>query len=399
MEIIVNSFVREYLGEFNVQGRMGHCYYGDGASLIVPESGAMEEYCSINRGNVLCQMGSLSYSNAPLKRADIKMGRYCSIAVGLDFIAGKHPLHLISTSSCTYDPYFYIFRDSFLKHCGEEYSFCSDWSLAGKLVPPPPPTILENDVYVCQGAILKPGITLHTGSVVAQNAIVTKDVPPYAIVGGAPARVLKYRFSEDTIKRLLRLKWWEYHFSDFRDISLFLDINEFLDKLESKILRGEIKPFSPKKMEFSELIQRSRQNRAYRVDCHETLRVSRNDLVDSVNVESQIFGAKERVKNQLSYKLGQILIKDSKSLSGILKMPFSLIKANLKHKRKVRENMGVKLPSLESYADFLEAKKCKNHLSYKLGSALIKAHKSWYKGGYVWFVLWIFKNRLKISKF
>ncbi|RAZ24312.1 hypothetical protein [Campylobacter hyointestinalis] len=54
---------------------------------------------------------------------------------------------------------------------------------------------------------IKARITLHTGCVVAQNAIVTKDIQPYAIVGGSPARILKYRFDEATIKRLLGLKW------------------------------------------------------------------------------------------------------------------------------------------------------------------------------------------------
>ncbi|WP_176320865.1 hypothetical protein [Campylobacter hyointestinalis] len=110
-----------------------------------------------------------------------------------------------------------------------------------------------------KNALLKPGITLHTGCVVAQNAIVTKDVPPYAIVGGSPARILKYRFDEATIKRLLGLKWWEYHFADFDGIDNKKDINYYLDELEGRIQNHAIKPFNPRKMQFEDLIQRSKQ--------------------------------------------------------------------------------------------------------------------------------------------
>lgn len=110
-----------------------------------------------------------------------------------------------------------------------------------------------------KNALLKPGITLYTDCVVAQNAIVTKDIPPYAIVGGSPARILKYRFDEATINRLLWLKWWEYHFADFDGIDNKKDINYYLDELEGRIQNHAIKPFNPRKMQFKDLIQRSKQ--------------------------------------------------------------------------------------------------------------------------------------------
>nr|WP_086234123.1 CatB-related O-acetyltransferase [Campylobacter sp. P0138] len=148
-------------------------------------------------------MGSISYSNAIIPRLDINKERYCSIANGLSFIAGKHPLDTISTSSFIYNPNFYIFKDVGIKQIEKPYTHTP----RNHLIPSSPPTIFENDVYVCTNALLKLRITLYTGCVVAQNAIVTKDVPPYAIVGGSPARILKYRFNESTIKRLLELKW------------------------------------------------------------------------------------------------------------------------------------------------------------------------------------------------
>ncbi|WP_096026761.1 hypothetical protein [Campylobacter lanienae] len=168
MQIKVNKFVREYLEEFNVlmicpNGKI--CRYKDDEMINVPDSGFMEEYSTINTGNKACQMGSFSYSNAIIPRLDIKMGRYCSIAVGLNFIAGKHPLDTISTSSFIYDPNFYIFKDASIERIKKPYTHTP----RGMLVSPPGSTIFENDVYVCTNALLKPGITLHTGCVVHRD--------------------------------------------------------------------------------------------------------------------------------------------------------------------------------------------------------------------------------------
>lgn len=70
--------------------------------------------------------------------------------------------------------------------------------------------ILQNDVWVGHGATIMAGVTLHNGCVAAANAVVTKDVPPYAIVGGNPARILRYRFDEDTIAGLQKIAWWDW---------------------------------------------------------------------------------------------------------------------------------------------------------------------------------------------
>ena len=419
MDIKVNRFVIEYLNEYGICKNR----FKEGEVLKVPDEGYMEEFSAINRGNNLCQMGSASYSNAVIPRLDIKMGRYCSIAVGLGFIAGKHPLHTFTTSSCFYDPYFYIFKDSFYKFSGKPYDFCKDWSLGHKLVPPPSPTILENDVYVCTNALLKPGITLHTGCVVAQNAIVTKDVPPYAVVGGSPARILKYRFDEKTIARLLRLKWWEYHFSSFRGIDVLQDINSYLDEVEKRIENQEILPFKPRKMQFAELIERSKQkentaalqpistqNQVENKDeiiknlkeqiCKKEAEFHRADKenenlkkrVSSQDLQLQFilkYGtAKQRIQNQLSYKLGQAMIKNSKSLFGYVKMPFILNSIANQHKKeqkvyqtKISRNPILKLPSLEKYPDYQESLRYKEHLSYQLGNALIEASRRGIMGG------------------
>ncbi|WP_243708219.1 hypothetical protein [Campylobacter volucris] len=112
--------------------------------------------------------------------------------------------------------------------------------------------------------------------------------------------------------------------------------------------------------------------------------------------------AKQRIQNQLSYKLGQAMIINSKSLFGYIKMPFVLSYIKDKHKQeqkiyqeKIKKDPSLKLPPLEEYPDYKEALKEKECLTYKLGQALIKANKTWHKGGYVklWFEIVELKKR------
>ena len=70
--------------------------------------------------------------------------------------------------------------------------------------------IIQNDVWIGHGATIMAGVTLHNGCVVAANAVVTKDVPPYAIVGGNPAKILRYRFDKETIDGLQKIAWWDW---------------------------------------------------------------------------------------------------------------------------------------------------------------------------------------------
>ncbi|EJQ2017608.1 sulfotransferase family 2 domain-containing protein, partial [Campylobacter coli] len=108
---------------------------------------------------------------------------------------------------------------------------------------------------------------------------------------------------------------------------------------------------------------------------------------DLLNFQAQYGTAKSRIQNQLSYKLGQTMIVNSKSFLGCLLMPVILLGIVISHKQeqkiykqKIEKDPSLKLPSLEQYPDYREAIKLKNHLSYKLGKELVKANKIWYKG-------------------
>ena len=84
-------------------------------------------------------------------------------------------------------------------------------------------TIIGNDVWIGQRVVVKSGCRIGDGAVVGAGAVVTKDVPPYAIVGGVPAKVIRMRFSEDIIERLKEIKWWDYSDDRLKAIGPYMD--------------------------------------------------------------------------------------------------------------------------------------------------------------------------------
>lgn len=101
------------------------------------------------------------------------------------------------------------------------------------------PVIIGNDVWIGLRAIIMAGVKIHDGAVVASGAVVTKDVPPYAIVAGVPARVIKYRFPQEVIQELLELRWWDFP-KDFIVTLPFSDVEKCISLLKQHIhLREE----------------------------------------------------------------------------------------------------------------------------------------------------------------
>lgn len=122
------------------------------------------------------------------------IGKFCQIASGVRFImnGGNH----MSTSFSSYP--FAIF--------GKAWQHAMD----GKTYPTKGDTVIGNDVWIGHNALLMPGIRIGNGAIIATGAVVTKDVPPYAIVGGNPATLIKYRFTEEIITILNELAWWNW---------------------------------------------------------------------------------------------------------------------------------------------------------------------------------------------
>ena len=146
----------------------------------------------IPRNNTKIIIGKYSSINGPNTHIlsffnDVVIGNYTSIAMGVKILDYNHKVTSISTS-----------RIQKLMNINSE----ADYNSKG-------PIIIGNDVWVGMDCIVLSGVTLGNGCIVSANSTVTKNVEPYSIVGGSPARVLKMRFSKDIIEKLEQIEWWK----------------------------------------------------------------------------------------------------------------------------------------------------------------------------------------------
>ncbi len=200
--------------------------------IHIPARVAVESYAALNKGSFL-SIGAYSFTHPGLP-SSIRLGRYCSLARDVRVMGPQHPITRFTTSPVTYLPRWGSFAQS---------EFGGEWNTRRFQEMPPSP-VLGNDVWIGENVLLKGGITIGDGACVAAHAVVSKDVPPYAIVGGVPARIIRYRFSEAVVARLLRLKWWEYNYPDLPQDG-WDDIGAFCDRLETRIADDGMKPWVP----------------------------------------------------------------------------------------------------------------------------------------------------------
>ncbi len=146
--------------------------------------------CTMNHS----QIGNYSYCGKNALIQYSKIGNYCSIANEVIIGLGSHPIHLFSTS-----PVFYKKKNPLnIKLVENDYKFNEYKAIT-----------IGNDVWIGARVIVMDGVSIGDGAIIAAGAVVTKDIPAYAIVAGIPAKVIKYRFDPKAIKKLLNTKWWE----------------------------------------------------------------------------------------------------------------------------------------------------------------------------------------------
>lgn len=183
----------------------------------------------------LYSIGAFSYSYSPLHES-MSVGRYCSISSGLALLDSHHPLDLVTTSIITFRPTNPLVSDFMMAEGVTPYPWKAH---GGKPYP-----VIGHDVWIGRDATLAMGIRIGHGAVIAAGALVTKDVPPYAVVGGNPARILKYRLPEEVGSELVRLEWWNYSPAALARMG-FDRPERFCAELEALIARDGIERFEP----------------------------------------------------------------------------------------------------------------------------------------------------------
>jgi acetyltransferase-like isoleucine patch superfamily enzyme len=175
------------------------------------------------------ELGKYSYGTQNIavfswgEPATIKIGAFCSIASKCEiFIGGNHHMDTITTY-----PFGMINTQTF-SHPNVRMSPLTKGDV-----------IIGNDVWIGHGVTIMSGVKIGDGAVIATNSHVVKDVPPYSIVGGNPAKVIRYRFTDDQIKDLLEVKWWEWQDSVINE-NLELICSDHIAELvlKSKQIKG-----------------------------------------------------------------------------------------------------------------------------------------------------------------
>jgi phosphonate metabolism protein (transferase hexapeptide repeat family) len=178
-------------------------------------------WTEIGKRTVLVEtdLGNYSYVMNDCHIIYAKIGKFCSIASHVRINPGNHPLQRVALHHFTYRSYMF--------GLGEDDEAFFDWRRSHQVT-------IGNDVWIGHGAILLPGVSVGTGAAVGAGAVVTRDVPPFAIVVGVPARLIRFRFPKEIQEALLRIGWWDWPhdklraaLEDFRSLDAFSFVRKY----------------------------------------------------------------------------------------------------------------------------------------------------------------------------
>ena len=180
-----------------------------------------QKRCYTSVSGDIVSVGANTYIGCPVKifNAETRIGKFCSIAWDVNIGTTHHPTNWLTTHIFPYsrrpDLYDIKLDDNQIL----QYNYVE-------------PVYIGNDVWIGCDVTILDGITIGDGAIVGAGSIVTKDIPPYAIVGGAPAKIIRYRFDEQTIKDLLLLKWWDLDEENIKTLP-FDNVAKCIDKLKT----------------------------------------------------------------------------------------------------------------------------------------------------------------------
>lgn len=180
----------------------------------------IDELANVGKGCDLknVKIGKHSYIGHWSFALNTEIGKFCSLGQRCCIGGGSHPMQYVSTSP------------AFVKVLnGTRYKYTELECI------PTPKTVIENDVWFGTGVYVKSGCHIHTGAVIGMHSVVTKDVGPYEIWAGNPARKIKDRFDDDIKTRLLESQWWEYEDEKLFELApYFNDPINFLEKISDQ---------------------------------------------------------------------------------------------------------------------------------------------------------------------
>lgn len=202
-----------------------------------------ERPTALNLGDFRGQnyIGAFTYFNQESIIYSSVVGRYASIGHKVMIGATEHPVDWLSTHPFTYA------RQSAFSPCPEYDLICT----AEEFPPNDRVTFIGNDVWIGYGVYIRRGVTIGDGAIIGAGSVVTKDVEPYMIVGGTPAKLIRPRFDEQIIARMQKLQWWNYVLNKHRLPGIrYTDLGGSLAQLEDAVSKGILDILSPEKIAF-----------------------------------------------------------------------------------------------------------------------------------------------------
>ena len=162
--------------------------------VVVDSNSKLEKYNVIFNNTTICNssMGDHTYIQRNSSILNCAIGKFCSIGPNVNIGLGQHPIERVSTH-----PAFYSITQPLA------VTFAT-----GDTFEPYKPIAIGNDVWIGHSSLIMDGVKIGNGAVIAANSVVTTDVPPYAIAGGVPAKVIRYRFDNETIRKIDGSQWW-----------------------------------------------------------------------------------------------------------------------------------------------------------------------------------------------